>query len=272
MYYPQQHPDDPRSNESAPPPYDPNLPPVDSNAYGQNGYPPQGGYQRPPGYPPYGTYQQPGYYPPPGANPYGGYPPPHGYQQPPNYGYGGPAYGQPGYGSAQQQVYALPQYGPQAYPPPYGQPYPGYFPAMGYLPALWMPKASFGRRLAARLIDGVIQTVGIMALVFVTVLAAFINPFAAILSGIFILIFAMGYEIYYIGKDGATPGKKAMGIKVVDGYGRIPGYGRSTGRYLVNIFLSSQVFYLGYLWMLFDSQSQTWHDKIAGTYVVVERR
>jgi uncharacterized RDD family membrane protein YckC len=28
------------------------------------------------------------------------------------------------------------------------------------------------------------------------------------------------------------------------------------------------IFYLGYLWMLWDPQQQTWHDKLVGTTVV----
>ena len=32
--------------------------------------------------------------------------------------------------------------------------------------------------------------------------------------------------------------------------------------------LSGVVFYLGFLWMLWDEKSQTWHDKLAETNVV----
>ena len=30
-------------------------------------------------------------------------------------------------------------------------------------------------------------------------------------------------------------------------------------------YISSLVFYLGFLWMLFDEQQETWHDKIFGS-------
>ena len=33
-------------------------------------------------------------------------------------------------------------------------------------------------------------------------------------------------------------------------------------------FISGQICYLGYLWMLWDGKNQTWHDKVAGTFVV----
>jgi uncharacterized RDD family membrane protein YckC len=47
-----------------------------------------------------------------------------------------------------------------------------------------------------------------------------------------------------------------------------PGWGKAIGRQLFAMIISSYVFYLGYLWMLWDSQNQTWHDKVAGTFVV----
>ena len=45
------------------------------------------------------------------------------------------------------------------------------------------------------------------------------------------------------------------------------GFGKALGRTLFEWFLSAQVFYLGYLWMLWDDQRQTWHDKVVGSQV-----
>ncbi|HEX3668492.1 MAG TPA: RDD family protein, partial [Acidimicrobiia bacterium] len=48
--------------------------------------------------------------------------------------------------------------------------------------------------------------------------------------------------------------------------GRID-YGQAFVRYLVS--LGSQlVCFVGYLWMLWDPEKQTWQDKVARTYVV----
>ena len=58
-----------------------------------------------------------------------------------------------------------------------------------------------------------------------------------------------------------------LGIRVVDVRDRIGepiGYGRAALRWLVSI-VSALVFLLGYLWMLWDSKKQTWHDKAAGS-------
>ena len=45
------------------------------------------------------------------------------------------------------------------------------------------------------------------------------------------------------------------------------GFSRAVLRFFAAI-LSALVFYLGYFWMLWDSEKQTWHDKIAGDVVV----
>lgn len=70
------------------------------------------------------------------------------------------------------------------------------------------------------------------------------------------------------GKKGQTLGKQALAIRTVDQYSGQPiGPGRAIGRYFAKI-LSGMVCYLGYLWMLWDPQRQTWHDKIVSSVVV----
>lgn len=94
---------------------------------------------------------------------------------------------------------------------------------------------------------------------------------SAIYSILIAIAGIIGYEIFFIGKYGATPGKKLLKLKVVNKFGQVPGYGPAIGRWLMQGLVSAQIFYLGYLWMLWDPQGQTWHDKIAGTYVVEDR-
>ena len=79
----------------------------------------------------------------------------------------------------------------------------------------------------------------------------------------------IAYPIYYEGgPQGATPGKKICGIKVIDmNRGGPIGYGRAFIRLLMRI-ISGAVFYLGYLWMLWDKEKQCWHDKVANDVVV----
>ncbi len=67
---------------------------------------------------------------------------------------------------------------------------------------------------------------------------------------------------------GQSWGHKATGIRIVDqNTGQSISAWRVFGRQFARI-LSGAVCYLGYLWMLWDSRKQTWHDKIVGTVVV----
>ncbi|HXW59024.1 MAG TPA: RDD family protein [Solirubrobacteraceae bacterium] len=51
-----------------------------------------------------------------------------------------------------------------------------------------------------------------------------------------------------------------------DGSGTI-GYGRAFIRWIAG-YLSYVVFFLGFLWMLWDKEKQCWHDKLASDVVV----
>ncbi len=76
------------------------------------------------------------------------------------------------------------------------------------------------------------------------------------------------YETILVSQwEGYTIGKKVMGIKVVSASGGpvdlLKAFIRAISQILSSLFLG-----LGYFWMLWDKNSQTWHDKIADTYVV----
>jgi len=94
------------------------------------------------------------------------------------------------------------------------------------------------------------------------------NPVYNILS-IVAFLFGIAYPIYFIGKKGATPGKKLFKIKVVDIEKReTPGYLKAFLRETVGKFISAIFFGIGYVWAFKDKDKQTWHDKIAGTVVI----
>jgi uncharacterized RDD family membrane protein YckC len=123
------------------------------------------------------------------------------------------------------------------------------------------PRASFWRRFGAVLIDGI-------ALGVVTgILYALLNENAA--NGLGTLI-GLVYYTYFEGSSGQTPGKKALGIRVIDfKAGGAIGYGRAFIRYIGRI-VSALALLIGYLWMIWDKEKQTWHDKFAGSVVVPE--
>ena len=61
---------------------------------------------------------------------------------------------------------------------------------------------------------------------------------------------------------------RVLGIRAIDAatYGRVD-YGKAFVRYLVAV-VAQIPCYLGYFWMLWDPERQTWHDKAAKTFVV----
>jgi uncharacterized RDD family membrane protein YckC len=124
--------------------------------------------------------------------------------------------------------------------------------------ALTSARAGFWRRFAAAFIDGIL--LGVVSFILRTILGT-------TGSGLTLLI-GIVYYTYFHGSTGQTPGDAALSIRIVDkdGGGSI-GYGRAFVRWLVSI-VSGLVLLLGYLWMLWDGEKQTWHDKAANAVVV----
>ena len=168
----------------------------------------------------------------------------------------------------------------------YSAPGGGYTPSGGY----GAPRASFGARLGAAIIDGIITSLfWIPGVIYLFVGPTKIDdcpdtdsfepgdicevPTGSTL-GIAIALWVaalIAMVIYWSKLDGnsQTVGKKALGIRVVDATtGQPIGTGRGVGRFFSRQFLSGAVCALGYLWMLWDDQKQTWHDKIVSSVVV----
>jgi uncharacterized RDD family membrane protein YckC len=121
------------------------------------------------------------------------------------------------------------------------------------------PRAGFWLRFGAAFLDGVILVVPFL------VLALVISP------ALYFLLFPaqIAYFTYYEGgPTGQTIGKRVCGIRVIDfaGGGSI-GYGRAFVRWIGRL-ISGLFLYLGYFWMLWDKEKQTWHDKMANDVVV----
>jgi uncharacterized RDD family membrane protein YckC len=122
-----------------------------------------------------------------------------------------------------------------------------------------MVRASFGKRFLAALLDGII--VGAIGLLLLKLAGAQAGQAFSTAVG-------LAYYIYFEGGQGATLGKKALGLRVISTSGNSPiGYGSAAVRYVGRI-VSSIPLGLGYFWMLWDKDKQTWHDKMASTYVV----
>ncbi len=87
---------------------------------------------------------------------------------------------------------------------------------------------------------------------------------------IFCLLINVGYFTYFHGITGQTPGKMAMSLKVMQVSGDEMTPGIAFLRW-VGYLVSSFCFCLGYIWVAFDPRKQGWHDKIAGTVVILKR-
>ena len=82
---------------------------------------------------------------------------------------------------------------------------------------------------------------------------------------LFIVFFYFGH---LEGRRGGTPGKRIAKLKVVDATTGAPiGMGRAIGRWIMR-FASAIPVFLGYFWMLWDDDNQTWHDKVVRSRVV----
>jgi uncharacterized RDD family membrane protein YckC len=170
-------------------------------------------------------------------------------------------------------------------------PYPGYaaVPPEG-------EHASFGLRLGAFLLDSLLY--GLLSLVFIVpgvvmIIASFRDcetvdrfdgttdivcpdgaPEAGLIAGgigvmLLGVLFVAFLYVRAMGRTGQPWGARIVGVKVVkQGTGATIGFGAALGRSLFANIFSSAVFYLGYLWMLWDDQQQTWHDKVVSSVVV----
>jgi uncharacterized RDD family membrane protein YckC len=175
--------------------------------------------------------------------------------------------------------------------------------------------AGFWERLIAATVDATLLLLVFLlmaagALLVVGGPGALVDPAGAAaqleeLSGLFTafeFLVAAIYHVFFVAAAGATPGKAALGLKVVRTGGAPVGAGRAFLRFagyalelIPGMILASTVWImglsisvllaqpllgltfgavgavllgLGYLWIAFDPRKQAWHDKLAGTIVV----
>ncbi|SRR5579884_629902 len=178
---------------------------------------------------------------------------------------------------------------PPGYPPPSYQA-PGYA-APGYAaPAGWH-YGGFWARFIARVIDWII--LGIVGTIIRIPLALAFglggaglrianDPGAAIAALPIILgaaslgftiqiAIGVAYEAYFVSTRGATPGKMALGLKIVraaDGALLTPI--QAVGRYFA-MWLSAIIFMIGYVMAGFDPEKRSLHDRICETRVIYAR-
>ena len=229
--------------------------------------------------------------PPPDAVPP---PPPPAYDpaQPP-----APPQQQGGYG------YGAPPASAPAQPNPYGgyAPAPGYAGgrpmhpgSIGYVEQNFGPVADFGKRALAYLIDLALTLIGLIPTIIGIILLVVAAPSdvtydefgnttttggdtgLAVTGGLLVALgtlVSLGIwlwnRVFRMGRTGQSVGKRAIGLRLLDDKtGQPIGAGMSFLREVVSNIVN-QVFYLSFLWMLWDTDKQTLADKAVHSSVIV---
>lgn len=94
----------------------------------------------------------------------------------------------------------------------------------------------------------------------------FLGEALLMLCGILLLLYFFIFHAF----RGQTPGKRLLGVAVIDVYGERPSLARTLLR-TSGYVLSAVLFSLGFLWIGFDREKRALHDWLAGTYVVLAR-
>ena len=135
--------------------------------------------------------------------------------------------------------------------------------------------AGFWIRAAAVLIDTIILSF-VMAVPLTLIYGANYWESDAPVQGfwdfIFTWVLPLVATIWFWLRYCATPGKIIFKLSIVDAntFGPIS-ISQAVGRYFAYI-LSALPFFLGYFWVAFDNKKQSWHDRLASTVVICNRK
>jgi len=136
----------------------------------------------------------------------------------------------------------------------------------------------FWRRFCARFVDGII--LGLVSMLAGALIGGIFgatgmlrpgNVGGALLLQVVVQLVGMaigiGYEVYFIRKNDATPGKMALGLKVLRADGSKLSVGRIIGRYFATL-LNLFTLLIGYIIAGFDDEKRALHDRICDTRVI----
>lgn len=122
--------------------------------------------------------------------------------------------------------------------------------------------AGFGRRLLAYYFDG-----GLISIIFWFLFLELQIPFWPLLYLLSFILMLAYYLLFWLSQNGQTPGKRLMAVRIVREDGQKLDAATAMIR-IIGYWLATLSFGIGFLWAIFDSKKQGWHDKIAKTVVV----
>jgi uncharacterized RDD family membrane protein YckC len=151
--------------------------------------------------------------------------------------------------------------------------------AAGASPLAWR-YGGFWIRVGARLIDGILLATAqaSIALLFFGTFGAQFSPTVTRSKSMGLQVgfqvvsytIAIVYEAAFLHYRGATPGKMALGLKVIRSDGGPLGWGVSFGRYLMHL-ISGLILLIGYIMVGFDNEKRALHDRVCDTRVIYKQ-
>jgi uncharacterized RDD family membrane protein YckC len=145
-------------------------------------------------------------------------------------------------------------------------------------PAKWPPEldyVGFWARVGAALIDSVLLLAVITPVLYWFYGPSYFLEGGAVHGAVDVLLNwvlpAVAVVVFWVYRQ-ATPGKMVIKARIVDAdTAGPPSTGQLVGRYFA-YYISILPFCLGLFWVAFDARKQGWHDKLARTVVVRDRR
>ena len=132
--------------------------------------------------------------------------------------------------------------------------------------------AGFWIRFGAKFVDGLIlRFVGMIINVLGAAVVRTSGESAASMAVFFMVglgfVVDILYRTIFVGAFGATPGKMAVKVRVVNADGSKVSYGKAFARALAE-YLSLILLLIGYIMAAFDSEKRALHDRICSTRVI----
>lgn len=156
---------------------------------------------------------------------------------------------------------------------PYSAPASAVGMASGVVTGAEVVYAGFWKRVAAYVVDSLLLGVASMVVSFATTLLTFAGSSNMQMAGQLVgsvlgLVIGLAYYAWFhASTGGATPGKMAVGIKVVRTSGERISLLRAVARYFATL-LSGLILLIGYIMAAFTQRKQALHDMLCDTLVV----